>query len=220
VKLHNRRLITLVYAYIQHLDLCTISTTVFSIDDWLPFQSDRIVSLRITNNQLNDCLFFKLPMLNHLIINVTSLPSPSSYQIHTLSQIKSLFFSYDENKKPKKLSNFAQYLWHENSRVEHLSIMNCLLLKKSLFSPSPVLTPNRYLTRLSILLQKLSLAVELMPYVPALEHLDIRIYSNYLFQCYEWAFTNGYCKSQAWPLGVKSLRFVACNQTNSYAMLI
>jgi hypothetical protein len=128
-----------------------------------------------------------------------------------MNRIKSLVFSYDNDKKPRRLSDVARYLWHENSHVEHLSILNCFVLQKSCFFLASKLPVNQYLTRLSILLRNLSLAVELMPYVPSLEHLYIRLYGRRLFERSEWAFKNDYCKSQIWPLGVKSLRIVAYN---------
>ncbi len=89
VKLHNRHFTALLHAYVRHLDLSTITITDFSIDDCLSFPSDRIVSLRMNNNQFVDRLLSNFPIVNHLHIKITLPYSPfSPQQLHVLSQVK------------------------------------------------------------------------------------------------------------------------------------
>jgi hypothetical protein len=121
VKLRNRRFTALLHAYVRHLDLSSITITDFSID-------------RLLSN---------FPIVNHLHIKITLPYSPfSPQQLHVLSQVKTFVFSYDNDKKPRRLSDVAQYLWHENSHVEHLSILNCFVLQKGCFLPASTLTVN------------------------------------------------------------------------------
>jgi hypothetical protein len=80
---------------------------------------------------------------------------------------------------------------------------------------------NRNLTHLSLDLVHISLAIVLMPFVPALEHFELRLHNVYnQVSVFESEFLE---KRVEWPTKVRSLRLIAYKQlidtTSFYAFL-
>ncbi|CAF0965075.1 unnamed protein product [Didymodactylos carnosus] len=206
-------MISLLSVYIRHLDLSIKSDTV-STDEWLHFHADRIVSLRINDIQLNDRLLSIFVILSRI-----ELQSVWSQDIFTLSQLKSqpLCFSFPKLNESETHDHLLASVWHRDSHIKDLSIAYCFTFKAHHFSPSSSLTPSQHLIRLSLVISHIVLAIDLMPFIPVVEHLEIRLCDRHNHAGIYRPLHEEIFQACTWPSRVKVLRLLAYNQiTNTY----
>ncbi len=211
-QLYNRRLNALVCAHIRHIDFSTNDTSVVSIDRWLSYLSslkNAILSLRINLNHFDYPLSSIFPKLNRLDLRMTTASQQVS-RIVAFTGLKELSITLT-SEKPERIEGLASFIWQPDSCLENLSVSNCFILDKDDLYPrsSCSLMVNRSLTRLSLDLGHICVAIVLMPFVPALEHFELRLHDVYDQPS---TFRPEFLQLQEWPTKVRSLRFIAYNQ--------
>ncbi|UJR07543.1 hypothetical protein I4U23_011831 [Adineta vaga] len=211
--LENYRLNSLLYSYIHHLDLLTTDTSVVLINRWLFFLSflktDTILSLRINPNHFDYSLSSIFPRLNRLDLQMTEVCESIS-QILVSTRLKSLSITLT-SEKPERIKGLTSFIWHFDSCLESLITSNCFILDKDdlYSSSSSSLMINRNLTRLSLDLAHICFAIILMPFVPALEHFELRLHNIYNQSS---ALKSKFLQEREWPTKVRLLRFIAHDQ--------
>ncbi|CAF1552954.1 unnamed protein product, partial [Adineta ricciae] len=207
----NIRLASLARMYIKHVDLA--SASIVAAHEWIRFTEDRILSLRISSDHLDDRLFPILSKLARVDLLMTASPSnaPDITYLITMNKLKSFSIRFSPTNRPKRIPKLASLIWHSDCSVEHFSTWNSfVLVKKDLFPTSSCsLMINKHITRLSLDLSHLGLALALMPYVPALEHFEIRLYDIRLQYS---TMTSEFLQGRTWSAKVKSLHVIAYDQ--------
>lgn len=211
-QLCNRRLNILLCAHIRHIDFSTADTSIFSFDRWLSYISslkNTILSLRIDLDHFDYQLSSIFPRLNRLDLQMTTASQKVSQMI-AFTQLKVLSVTLT-SEKPERMEGLVSFIWHPDSCVENLSVSNCFILDKDDIFPrsSRPLMVNRNLTHLSLDLGHICFAIVLMPFVPALEHFELRLYNVYNQPS---TFKSEFLQRQVWPAKIKSLRLIAYDQ--------
>jgi hypothetical protein len=206
-QLYDRRLNALLCAHIRHVDFSTIDTSVVSIDRWLPYLT--ILSFRINPDHLDDHHFAIFSSLNRLDLQLTTVSQKVS-QMVVFTRLKVLSVTLT-SEQPQILEGLASFIWHPDSCLESLSASNCFILDKDDLFPtsSCSLMINRNLTHLSLDLGHICFAIVLMPFVPALEHFELRLHNVYNRSS---TFTPQFLQRRAWPAKVRSLCLIAHDQ--------
>jgi hypothetical protein len=223
-QLYNRRLNALLCAHIRHIDFSTTKTSAVSIDGWLCYLSslkkNTILSLRINLDHFDYPLSSIFPSLNRLDLQMKTASEKVS-QIVVVTRLKVLSITLT-SEKPERIKGLVSSIWHPDSCLESLLTSNCFILDKDDLFPtsSHSLMINRNLTRLSLDLGHISFAIVLMPFVPALEHFELRCINVYNQPA---VFKSEFLQRREWPTKVRSLRLIAYDQlfnTNSFCAFV
>ena len=210
-RLAHRRLNSLLRAYIRHIDLSSVETSLAEAClSYLSCWGDPALSLRINSSDLNEH-FPRLPSeLHRLDLQLTAGCQEAS-KIITLTQLRVLSITGTSFEEPATVSGLSSYIWNSSSHLEQFSSSNCFVLQKEDLSPvlPCLLTSNPNLTRLSLDLGHICMAIALMPFVPALVHLEVRLHKVYASRV---TFKREFLQRRTWPTTVKSLRFIAHDQ--------
>ena len=210
-QLRNARLNALLYTYIRHIDLSTIDES--SIERWLSsllsLETNAILSLRVTLDRFDSSFSFLFPRLNRLDLRLTTLSEQVS-RICVLTQLKSFSITLTCG-KAANIKGLAPFIWHSDRCLSSVSTSNCFILDKDDFCPTPSqsLMINQNLTRLSLDLAHIRFVIVLMPFVPALEHLEVRLHRIYRDSS---MLEEDFLQRWESPAKVKSLRFLAFDQ--------
>ncbi|CAF3666301.1 unnamed protein product [Adineta steineri] len=102
------------------------------------------------------------------------------------------------SEKPERIEGLMSFIWQPNSCLENLSVSNCFILDRvDLFPTSSCsLMVNSNLTSLSLDLGHICFAIVLMPFVPALEHFEVRLHDVYNQRS---AFRPEFLQKREWP---------------------
>ncbi|CAF1527895.1 unnamed protein product [Adineta ricciae] len=189
------------------------TASIVAAHEWIRFTEDRILSLRISSDHLDDRLFSILSKLTRVDLLMTASPSnaPDITYLITMNKLKSFSIRFSPTNRPKRIPKLTSFIWHSDCSVEHFSTWNSfVLVKKYLFPTSSCsLMINKHITRLSLDLSHLGLALALIPYVPALEHFEIRLYDIRLQYS---TMTSEFLQERTWSAKVKSLHVIAYDQ--------
>ena len=210
-RVNNRRLNTLLQACVRHLDISSTDTAIVSVHRWLGSSclEHSIVSLRIDSDHLNHSLY-GFSQLIRLDLRVKQTSPTVSQIVAALPRLKALTITSTSD-HPQRIEGLRTFIWHPDSCLEYLSTTNCFVLdREDLFPTSScTLMFNQRITRLSLDLGHICFAIGLMPFVPALEHFELRLHATST----KWmTFTPEFLQRRAWPPKVKSLRFIAYDQ--------
>ena len=182
--LDNYRLVSLVYAYMRHLDW---PHGWHCLDVLRPYQWHQICSLRITAELLSKETSSIFPRLERLDVTMARSMSPSLLSLFT--RVKRLNVAFTESERIAVDDRVAGSIWHADSRLQSLSISHCIIMDESCFlAASSSLVTNRSLTRLALVAANLESTIPLLSLTPALRHLRIRL-----------------CRGASWSTSVKNL---------------
>ena len=201
--LGNGRLVSLIYACIRQLDL---PAEINCIDALQYYQWSQIRSVQIHEDHLRDAIF---PMLDHVDVRMTSstTQSISSCLLSLCTRVKKLRLLFIPSERTSIDNHCVRYIWHRESRIEDLTMTNCILMNES-YSVTVVssLVCNEYLTHLSLVVADLTSSIPFVCFSPALEHLKIRLSND----SRAWSGRTGYSfKRRQWSSRVKSLHLTA-----------
>lgn len=203
----------LLSAHIRHIDFSITDTSVVSIDRWLSylssFEKNTILSLRVNADHFDYSLSSIFPGLSRLDLRMATASEEISRMVE-FTRLKVLSITWT-SKNPERMKGLASFIWHSDSCLESLSTSNCFVLDKDDIFPisSHSLMINRHLTRLSLDLGHIYFAIALMPFIPALEHFELRLHEIYDERP---IFNYESLQEQEWPTKVRSLRLIDYDQ--------
>ena len=199
--LGNTRLVPLIYTHIRHLDLPDEFNYIQALRH---YQWNQIRSLRVREDHLDESICSIFPSLAQLDVRMTlsATSSISPCLLSLCTRLTRLRLSFDEAEPPSIDNRIVRSIWHRDSRIQRVSMINGLLIEERFFLEiSSSLTRNEHLTHLSIVVADLRSTAPFIALSPALEHLRILLINT----APNWSnCTRHFLKRQQWSSRVKS----------------